>query len=210
MKTKNKIITGFFALLVMSFALASFSPAYENKGYDIGDVATDFKLKNVDGKMVSLADYKDAKGYIVIFSCNTCPYVVAYEDRMIDLHKAYNKKGFPVIAINPNDPEVSPGDSFEKMQERAKEKNFPFAYVFDEKQEIFPQYGATRTPHVYLLEKTNKGNIVRYIGAIDDNFKDAAAVRDKFLENAIDAILNKQEVPVKTTKAIGCTIKIKS
>src|SRR5690606_20533770 len=101
-------------------------------------------------------------------------------------------------------------DSFEKMQERAKEKNFPFAYVFDEKQEIFPQYGATRTPHVYLLEKTNKGNIVRYIGAIDDNFRDASAVEDKFLENAIDAIMNKEEVPVKTTRAIGCTIKVKS
>lgn len=210
MKTKNKFYALSFVLLIAFIGLVSFTPFNENKGYDIGDVATDFKLKNVDGNMVSLADYSDAKGYIVIFSCNTCPYVVAYEDRMIELHNAYNKKGFPVIAINPNDPEVSPGDSFEKMQERAKEKNFPFAYVFDEKQEIFPQYGATRTPHVYLLEKTKQGNIVRYIGAIDDNFKDAAAVKDKFLENAIDAILNKKEVPVKTTRAIGCTIKVQS
>jgi peroxiredoxin len=198
------------ALLIASAGLLSFTLPSENKGYDIGDVATDFKLKNVDGKMVSLSDYTDAKGFIVIFSCNTCPYVVAYEDRMIELHNAYAKKGFPVIAINPNDPEVSPGDSFEKMQERAKEKNFPFAYVFDEKQEIFPQYGATRTPHVYLLEKTNNGNIVRYIGAIDDNFRDASAVQEKFLEDAIDAIMNKTEVQVKTTRAIGCTIKIKS
>lgn len=210
MKTKNKFYALSFVLLIAFIGLVSFTPFNENKGYDIGDVATDFKLKNVDGNMVSLADYSEAKGYIVIFSCNTCPYVVAYEDRMIELHNAYNKKGFPVIAINPNDPEVSPGDSFEKMQERAKEKNFPFAYVFDEKQEVFPQYGATRTPHVYLLEKTKQGNIVRYIGAIDDNFKDAAAVKDKFLENAIDAILNKKEVPVKTTRAIGCTIKVQS
>lgn len=210
MKTKNNFYALSFVLLIAFIGLVSFTPFNENKGYDIGDVATDFKLKNVDGNMVSLADYSEAKGYIVIFSCNTCPYVVAYEDRMIELHNAYNKKGFPVIAINPNDPEVSPGDSFEKMQERAKEKNFPFAYVFDEKQEVFPQYGATRTPHVYLLEKTKQGNIVRYIGAIDDNFKDAAAVKDKFLENAIDAILNKKEVPVKTTRAIGCTIKVQS
>lgn len=178
------------------------------EGYDIGDVATDFKLKNVDGSTVSLADYKDAKGYIVIFSCNTCPYVVAYEDRMIALDKKYKSKGFPVIAINPNNPKLSPGDSFEKMQVRAKEKGFTFPYVFDEKQEIFPQYGATRTPHVYLLEKTDQGNVVRYIGAIDDNFKNAAAVKEKFLENAVDALLNKKEVPVTTTKAIGCTIKV--
>lgn len=198
------------ALLVVSAGLLSFTKSNDNKGYEVGDLATDFKLKNVDGKIISLSDYKEVNGYIVIFSCNTCPYVVAYEDRMIDLHNKYNKKGFPVIAINPNDPEISPGDSFEKMQERAKEKNFPFAYVFDEKQEIFPQYGATRTPQVYLLEKTSQGNIVRYIGAIDDNFKDAAAVKDKFLENAIEAIENKKEVPVKTTRAIGCTIKVKS
>src|SRR5690606_12495476 len=130
--------------------------------------------------------YKDAKGYIVIFSCNTCPYVVAYEDRMIDLHNKYSKKGFPVIAINPNDPSISPGDSYKEMQVRAREKKFPFAYVFDEKQEVFRQYGATRTPHVYLLEKTAEGNVVRYIGAIDDNFKDASAVKEKFVENAVD------------------------
>lgn len=210
MRKKLTLMGLFTALLFVSAGLVSFNLPTENKGYDIGDVATDFNLKNVDGKMVSLADYKDAKGFIVIFSCNTCPYVVAYEDRMIDLHNTYAPKGFPVIAINPNDPEVSPGDSFEKMQERAAEKNFPFAYVFDEKQEVFPQFGATRTPHVYLLEKTNNGNIVRYIGAIDDNFRDAAAVQDKFLEDAIDAIKNKKEVPVKTTRAIGCTIKVKS
>jgi peroxiredoxin len=210
MKKQSTLFAFLTALLIVSAVLVSFTLPSENKGYDIGDVATDFKLKNVDGKMVSLADYKDAKGFIVIFSCNTCPYVVAYEDRMIELHNAYAKKGFPVVAINPNDPAVSPGDSFEKMQERAKEKNFPFAYVFDEKQEIFPQYGATRTPQVYLLEKTSKGNIVRYIGAIDDNFRDAAAVQERFLENAVDAILTKNEVPVKTTRAIGCTIKVKS
>jgi peroxiredoxin len=210
MRKKSTFYGLLTALFIVSAGLLSFTLPSENKGYDIGDVATDFKLKNVDCKMVSLADYKDAKGFIVIFSCNTCPYVVAYEDRMIELHNAYAKKGFPVIAINPNDPEVSPGDSFEKMQERAKEKNFTFAYVFDEKQEVFPQFGATRTPHVYLLEKTSNGNIVRYIGAIDDNFRDASAVQERFLENAIDAILNKNEVPVKTTRAIGCTIKVKS
>src|SRR5690554_1009669 len=201
-KTTAISIVAVFVMTVAAFA--------QNNGYQVGDLATDFTLKNVDGKMVSLSDYKSAKGYIVIFSCNTCPYVVAYEDRMIDLHNKYNKKGFPVIAINPNDPELSPGDSFENMQKRAKEKQFPFAYVFDEKQEVFPKYGATRTPHVYLLEKTDRGNIVRYIGAIDDNFKDATAVNDKFLENAVDALLAGEEITETTTRAIGCTIKVKS
>ncbi len=209
MKTKQNKFYALIAIVLMAaIGLVSFTNAPLNQGYDIGDVAADFKLKNIDGKMVSLSDYKEAKGFIVIFSCNSCPYVVAYEDRMNDLDKKYKAKGFPVIAINPNNPELSPGDSFDKMQVRAKEKGFTFPYVFDEKQEVFPKFGATRTPHVYLLEKTNKGNVVRYIGAIDDNFKDASAVKEKFLENAIDALLNKKEVPVKTTRAIGCTIKV--
>lgn len=216
MKTRNKFylfITA-VAVLISSAAFVGFKDnsmpgvSLENEGYDIGDLATDFKLKNVDGSMVSLSDFKDAKGYIVIFSCNTCPYVVAYEDRMIALDKKYKSKGYPVIAINPNNPKISSGDSFEKMQVRAKEKGFTFPYVIDAKQEIFPQYGATRTPHVYLLEKTSKGNVVRYIGAIDDNYKDASAVKEKFLENAVDALLSKKQVPVAKTKAIGCTVKV--
>lgn len=208
MKNQNRLYLLTGIVLLVAIGLTSFSPRPLSKGYNIGDVATDFKLKNVDGKIVSMADFKEAKGFIVIFSCNSCPYVIAYEDRMNDLDKKYAPLGFPVIAINPNNPEISPGDSFKKMQERAKEKGFTFPYVFDEKQEVFPKYGATRTPHVYLLEKTDKGNIVRYIGAIDDNYKDAASVKVKFLENAVDALLEKREVPVKTTKAIGCTIKV--
>ena len=178
-------------------------------GYEVGDVATDFKLKNIDGKMVSLADYKDAKGYIVIFTCNTCPYAVMYEDRIVALDKKYKSKGYPVIAIMPNDTEIKPGDSMEAMKARAASKGFTFPYLIDEGQEIYPQYGATKTPHVYLLEKTNKGNIVRYIGAIDDNYKDAAAVNTKYVENAVDALLEGGEVAETKTRAIGCTIKTK-
>lgn len=176
-------------------------------GYEIGSVATDFSLKNVDNKNVSLKDYKDAKGFIVIFTCNHCPYAVAYEDRIIDLDKKYKKLGYPVIAINPNNPEKQKDDSFDKMQVRAKEKGFTFPYLFDEGQKIYPQYGATKTPHVYVLQKTDKGNIVRYIGAIDDNHSDETAVEQKYVQNAVDALLKKQEVKIKTTKAIGCSIK---
>ena len=141
-------------------------------GYKIGDTATDFNLKNVDGKMVSLADYPDAKGYIVIFTCNSCPYAVMYEDRIIDLHNKYASKGYPLIAINPNDPEIKPDDSYKNMQKRAKNKGFDFPYIFDEKQEIFPVYGATKTPHVFLLDDKK---VVQYIGAIDDNAQDASS-----------------------------------
>ncbi len=176
-------------------------------GYDIGDIATDFKLKNVIGNTVSLADYKDAKGFVIIFTCNHCPYAVAYEDRIIDLDKKYAPLGFPVIAINPNDPEVVPSDSFEAMQERAKEKGFNFPYLFDEGQKIYPQYGARKTPHVYLLEHTEEGNKVAYIGAIDDNYANAEKVKEAYLANAIEALIAGKRPEPSKTKAIGCSIK---
>ena len=181
----------------------------ETSGYKIGDIATDFSLKNIDDQTVSLADYTDAKGFIVIFTCNHCPYAVAYEDRIIALDKKYKAEGFPVIAINPNDPIKQPEDSFDMMKIRAKEKGFTFPYLLDDGQHIYPQYGATKTPHVFLLQKTDNGNVVQYIGAIDDNHDDASAVTEKYVENAVDALLAGNEVAVKETKAIGCTIKVK-
>ena len=176
-------------------------------GYDIGDVATDFKLKNIDGKQVSLSDYSTAKGFIVVFTTNHCPYAKAYENRIVALDKKYNTKGYPVIAINPNNPDKNEQDSFENMQIRAKQKGFTFPYLLDEGQKIYPQYGATKTPHVYILEKENEELIVKYIGAIDDNYQDVNAVEEKFVENAVDELLAGEEVSVKTTKAIGCSIK---
>jgi peroxiredoxin len=194
--------------LIITLSVLAVSLAF-SQGYKVGDKAIDFKLKNVDGKMVSMADFKNAKGFVVIFSCNHCPYVVAYEDRMIELHNKYASKGYPVIAINPNDPEAQPQDSFEKMIERSKEKNFPFVYLLDEGQKIYPVYGATRTPHIYLLNKKGKDLIVEYIGAIDNNYKDASQVTETYLADAIDALLAGKKPSVTETKAIGCTIKVK-
>ena len=202
MKVFKIIFSMFLLMLVSAFTINTFS-----LGYDINDVATDFKLKNVDGKFVSLSDYKDAKGFIVVFTCNHCPYAVAYEDRIIELDKKYKKLGYPVIAINPNNPEVQDKDSYELMKVRAKEKGFTFPYLFDEGQKIYPQYGATKTPHVYVLQKGKEGNKVKYIGAIDDNHSDESAVKVKYVENAVDALLKNKEVTVKVTKAIGCSIK---
>ncbi|MUV03276.1 redoxin domain-containing protein [Flavobacterium rakeshii] len=198
---------GAFAIIGVLFAFTVSKSDNVVNGYKVGDVATDFSLKNIDGKRVSLKDFKDAKGYIVVFTCNHCPYAKAYEDRIVALDKKYKKQGYPVIAINPNNPEKLKDDSFENMQVRAKEKGFTFPYLLDEGQKIYPQYGATKTPHVYVLQKTAKGNVVKYIGAIDDNYEDEAAVTKKYVEDAVNSLLKGKEVSVKETKAIGCSIK---
>ena len=199
---------GLNAVIAMALALLAFAFAPMSDGYKVGDIATDFDLKNIDGNMVSMADYDDAKGFIVIFTCNTCPYAVAYENRIEALNKKYEKKGYPVIAIMPNNTDVKPGDNLEAMKKRAKEKGFTFPYLIDEGQKIYPQYGATKTPHVYVLERTSKGPQVKYIGAIDDNYQDASAVKETYVEDAVDALLSNEEVPVKSTRAIGCSIKV--
>ncbi len=208
---RTKVFGGIALLLIFvaSFAMGANAAKEHNeeKGYKVGDKATDFSLKNVDGNMVSLSDFDSAKGFVVIFTCNTCPYAQAYEDRIIALDAKYKPQGVPVIAINPNNPSAKPGDSFEKMKERAAEKGFTFPYLFDEGQKVYPQYGATRTPHVFLLEKTDLGNMVKYIGAIDDNYQDASQVDEKFVEDAVDAMLAGNEINPKTTKAIGCGIR---
>lgn len=195
-----------YAFLTLITLVLSFNAFAD--GYQVGDIASDFKLKNVDGKMVSLADYKDAKGFIVIFTCNHCPYAKAYEDRINALNQKYAPLGYPVIAINPNDPAIAPEDSFDKMQVRAKEKNFTFPYLFDDGQTVLPKYGATKTPHVYILEKTTEGNKVAYIGAIDDNHQDVSAVKEKYVENAVEALRNGKQPQPNSTKAIGCSIKV--
>lgn len=200
---KKIILTGLLAIV----AIVSINA----QGYNVGDVAENFELKNVDGETVSLFSYQEAtNGAIVIFTCNHCPYAIAYEDRIIELDKKFKPEGYPVIAINPNDPELAPGDSYEKMQQRANDKGFTFPYLFDKTQEVYKIYGAKRTPHVYLLKKSGKEFIVSYIGTIDDNYKDASMVEKKYLENAVTALLNGKDPEPNFTKAIGCTIKDKN
>lgn len=191
-------------LMAVLISLTSFA-----QGYKIGDKAMNFKLKNIDDKIVSLSDFEDEKGVVVIFTCNHCPYSVAYEDRIIALDKKYKELGYPVVAINPNDPISYPEDSFENMKKRAKEKGFTFPYIFDENQEVFPVYGAKKTPHVYLLENKDDGFYVAYIGAIDDSSKDPEAVEETYLANAIDALIAGKKPNPAVTKAIGCSIKVK-
>lgn len=194
-------------LVLAVFALATAFTIGPDKGYKVGDVAADFSLENIDGKKVSLGDYSKAKGFIVVFTCNTCPYSVANEDRIIALDKKYKKKGYPVIAINPNDPAAVPADDMAGMKARAKEKGFTFPYLFDKGQKVYPQYGATKTPHVYILKKDGGKNVVEYIGAIDDSSRNPNGVKEKFVESAVDALLAGKKPAKTTTRAIGCSIK---
>lgn len=179
-----------------------------SSGYKIGDIATDFRLKNIDDTFVSLSDFPKAKGFIIIFTCNTCPVSKRNEDRILALDKKYKEFGYPVIAINPNNPAVQPGDSFALMKVRAKEKGFTFPYLFDDGQKIYPQYGASATPHVYILQKETEGLIVKYIGGIDDSSRNESAVKSKFVEDAVDALLAGKPIEVTKTRAIGCSIKV--
>jgi peroxiredoxin len=159
--------------------------------------------------MVSMADYPDAKGFIVIFTCNHCPYSVAYEDRKIALSKQFEPLGYPVIAINPNDSTLQPKDSYSQMIVRANEKQFPYPYLLDADQSVFKTYGATRTPHVFIINKEEGELIVRYIGAIDNNYEDADEVTEKYVEAAIASLQKGENPDPAFTKAVGCTIKFK-
>lgn len=192
-------------LAVLFVAVAMFLAAAIEDGLKVGDKAPDFELKNVDGKMVSLSDFADAKGFVINFTCNTCPYAQMYESRIVELQNKLEKKGYPVINIMPNDVSIKPGDSFENMKKNAEKLGYNY-YLIDEKQEVYPQYGATRTPHVFLLDKDLT---VQYIGAIDDNAQDEDGVSVNYVEAAIKAIEAGKKPDPNFTKAIGCSIKVK-
>lgn len=172
-----------------------------------GDNAPDFRLKNIDGKMVSPNDYPDAKGFIVVFTANTCPIAKVYEDRLIALGNKYNATGYPVIAVNANIPDLLGGDGYEKMQKRAKDKGFSFPYLLDEGQIVTDQYGARVTPHVFLLKREGPKLKVMYTGAVDNDTQDVNPEKTLFLENAIASLNAGKEIEVASTKAIGCTVK---
>ena len=182
---------------------------FKTKGYHVGDYAMDFNLKNVDGNMISMASFKDAKGFIIAFTCNTCPFAILYEQRIIALSQTYAPKGYPLIAINPNDPDLQPGDSFDNMQRRARDKKYPFPYLQDVTQEITRAYGATNTPHIFILKKINEKYQVMYIGTIDNNPKEPGSATKHYVDDAMKQILSGEQVKEPETKAIGCGIKWK-
>jgi peroxiredoxin len=171
-----------------------------------GEKAAAFTLLGTDGNWYALSDYTNSRVLVVIFSCNHCPYVRAWEDRMIAIQQDYTCQGVHLLAINANDARRYPDDSFEKMQQRAQEKHFPFPYLFDDTQEVARAYGATRTPEVFLFDQ---GGILRYHGVIDDSYEDVRSVTQPYLRQAIDAVMAGKAPNIVQTSPVGCTIKWK-
>jgi peroxiredoxin len=173
---------------------------------ELGQQAPDFSLPGVDGRTYSLSDFEAARVLIVVFSCNHCPFVVGSEDRMNQLHADYKPKGVEMIAINSNEEENHPTDSFDHMVRRAREKGFEFPYVRDESQEVAKAYGALRTPHFYVFDDKRK---LRYTGRMDDNPRNPGQETTRELREALDALLEGQKPPVAVTNPIGCNVKWK-
>ncbi|MFP4441476.1 MAG: thioredoxin family protein [Chloroflexaceae bacterium] len=172
---------------------------------NLGDKAVPFSLLGVDDQAYVFDDYADLIR-VVIFSCNHCPYVRAWEDRMVQIQADYADRGIRFLVINANDAVKYTNDSFPRMQERAREKSFNFPYLYDETQEVARAYGAERTPEVFLFDQQG---ILRYHGTIDDNYDDPAAVRRHYLREALDAVLLGSLPPTAETQPVGCTIKWK-
>ena len=170
---------------------------------EIGQKGPDFTLAGTDGKVYSLATLKDAQAVVLVFTCNHCPVAQAYEDRVIELAKSYKEKGVSVVAISPNDPEIVPQDSFENMLKRAEAKEYPHPYLYDADQSVAKAYGATCTPHVFVLDQERK---LAYTGAIDDS-DNARRVREHWLKEALDALLAGKTPDRAVTKQRGCSIK---
>jgi peroxiredoxin len=176
----------------------------------IGQPAPTFELPGTDGKLHSIADFDGSKVGVIVFSCNHCPYVIGSEARMIGFANRYASRGVRMIAINSNETENHPTDSMEHMVERAREKNFPFAYVRDDSQQVALAYGALRTPHYYVFTKDAVGNwTLRYTGRMDDNPRNPGMERTHELADAVDALLEGREVAVPVTNPIGCNVKWK-
>jgi peroxiredoxin len=187
--------------LTLAVALMALTVSSARADVKIGDKAPEIKnVPTVDGKKVSLDDYKDAKAIVVCFTCNVCPVAIAYEDRFVEFTKKYGDKGVKFIAIN-----SSPSEDIEKMKQRAEEKGFNFPYAYQEEGTAAKEFGAKVTPHIYVLDKDRK---VAYIGAFDDN-QNESKIEKKYVADAVDAVLAGKSVPVAETKAIGCGLRTK-
>ena len=170
----------------------------------INDPAPDFSLPGVDQQGYSLQGFSEKQVLVVVFSCNHCPYVQAYEDRLIAIQRDYAARGVQLVAINSNDDVNYPEDNFDNMVARAKAKGFNFPYLRDASQEVARAYGATHTPQLFVFDQDRR---LRYTGKIDDNWQRPDAVSRRYLREALDALLEKKQPTEPSTHAIGCTIK---
>jgi peroxiredoxin len=200
-----------FALLLGTFQTTAMAqrPAAPrpNAGYTLGDVVAPFSLKNVDSRSIGLDDYKAQRGIIVVFTSNHCPFSKAYEDRTLALDRKFGPLGYPVLAVASNNAETYPEDAFDKMQARARDKNYTFPYLQDATQTVAKSFGATRTPQVYVLKRTADRFTVEYIGSIDDSPQDPTGVQRAYVDEAVTSLLAGRPVGTPLTKAVGCAIK---
>jgi peroxiredoxin len=192
-------------LPIVGLSMSSSPTTIGSVGLPLGSSAVDFSLKGVDGKTYSLRDFADKRAVVLVFSCNHCPYVQAYEDRMVKLQHDYSGKGVTLIAINSNSEQDYPEDSYEKMIIRSKEKGFNFPYLRDDTQEIAHKYGAICTPHIFAFDQNR---ILQYKGRIDDN-RNPAEAKTRDLADALDAILAGRKPAIQETRPFGCSIKWK-
>lgn len=196
------------SLLILLLAI-DYSQAQAIKGYNLGDAVADFQLKSVDGRTLALADYKNQKGLIVVFTSNHCPFSRAYEDRLMELDRKFSPQGYPVLAVMANDPIAYDEDSFENMKARAQTKSYPYPYALDITQSTARAFGATRLPEVYVLKQNAGQFILEYKGAVDDNPQDADSVQRRYIDEAVRSLLADRPVQSPITKPIGCGIKWK-
>ncbi len=166
----------------------------------------DFKLKNVDGNFVSLSSFPDAKGFIIVFTCNHCPFAKLYPPRLNDLNNKFKPLGVPLIAISSTDTMMYEEDTYPNMVTKANEEHFKFPYLFDELQEVAKNFKAQKTPHAFVIWKENEKWVVKYNGAIDDNGMEPEKVTESFVSNAVNELLANQPVKTAETKSIGCQI----
>ena len=172
----------------------------------ITEKSYDFSLLNVDGKMVSLADYPDAKGFIIVFTCNHCPFARLYSERLNKLSEKYKSQGVPLLAISSTDTLMYAEDGFEEMKKKANEEHFNFPYLYDGKQEVARNYKADRTPQAFILWKIAGNWTVSYKGAIDDNGAEPELVQKEFVSLALDELLSGKPVSIATTSSVGCKL----
>lgn len=194
--------------IINTVALLCFVTTATAAALEIGDKMPKIKdkMKNVNGKMLTLKEVAGEKGTLVIFSCRHCPFVQAWQDRMVEIGNEYMQKGIGVVFINSNDPHKYARDSFESMQEQAKENKYRFPYVMDSTSNVARAFGASRTPEAFLF---NADQELVYHGTIDDNIRNPGEVKKPYLRDALDALLAGEKISTPETRSIGCSIKFR-
>ena len=198
------------ALFLLLISLYSFSGKNKAPVSLIGNTVNDFSLRNIDNKNISLNDFKNAKGFIIVFTCNHCPFAKLYLERLNMLNEKYKSLHVPLIAINSTDSLVYEEETFAEMVKKVKEKGFSFPYLQDNTQAVAKNFGAEKTPHAFVIWKENNQWKIKYKGAIDDNGAEPKKVTHAYVEEAVNALLHTKTVAVTETRSIGCTIKFRN